>query len=122
MSKKKYELNVELKDIPTEDLVKMVREIVELEPDLEEVTFYDNDYEYFNKFFSTPYGAVQATNNSEYNIDDDYVQINLKATSYTSDEARKEIMACRNTLLNAYTDWLATGMELEYKHLFKEII
>lgn len=32
MSKKKYELNVELKDIPTEDLVKMVREIVGLEP------------------------------------------------------------------------------------------
>ena len=44
---KKYELNVELKDIPTEDLVKMVREIVGLEPDLEEVTFYDNDFEYF---------------------------------------------------------------------------
>lgn len=26
MSKKKYELNVELKDIPTEDLVKMVHD------------------------------------------------------------------------------------------------
>ena len=26
MSKKKYELNVELKDIPTDDLVKMVRD------------------------------------------------------------------------------------------------
>lgn len=42
--KKKYELKVEMKDIPTEALVKMVREIVGLEPDLEEVTFYDNDY------------------------------------------------------------------------------
>ena len=36
--KKKCELNVELKDIPTKDLVKMIREAVE----------YDSDFEDFN--------------------------------------------------------------------------
>jgi hypothetical protein len=47
MSKKKYELAVELKDIHTEDLVRMVREVVIYEPDLEDIVFYDNDAEYF---------------------------------------------------------------------------
>lgn len=72
MSKKKYELNVELKDIPTEDLVKMVREVVIYEPDLEDIVFYDNDEEYFDKFYSHPFSAVCGTCHSEYSIDDDY--------------------------------------------------
>lgn len=121
MSKKKYELNVELKDIPTEDLVKMVREVVCVEPDLEDVAFYDNDEEYFNKFYSHPFSAVRATCHSEYSIDDDYVQIDWKAISYTSDEVRKEIMSCRKTLIDAYADWLAIGAVMDYKHLFREV-
>ena len=85
MSKKRYELNVELKDIPTEDF-----DIDEFEVE-ERVLF------------------------------DDYVQINWKAISYTSDEVRKEVMSCRNTLINAYTEWLAIGADLDYKHLFREV-
>lgn len=83
--------------------------------------FYDNDEEYFNKFYSHPFSAVCGTCHSEYSIDDDYVQINWKAISYTSDEARKEIMSCRKTLIDVYADWLAIGADLEYKHLFREV-
>lgn len=120
MSKKKYELKVEMKDIPTEALVKMVREIVGLEPDLEEVTFYDNDYEYFNKFFSTPYGAVRDVANGGYNFIDEYVQVRHKAFSYSSEEVRGKIMSKIRVLLYAYTEWLSMA-DLEYKHLFREV-
>lgn len=121
MSKKKYELNVELKDIPTEDLVKMVREIVIYEPDLEDIVFYDNDAEYFDRSYSTPYDAVRDVANGGYNFIDEYVQVRHKAFSYSSEEVRGKIMSKIRVLLDAYTDWLASGMELKYQHLFREV-
>ena len=121
MSKIKYELNVEMKDIPTEDLVKMVREVAGLEPDLEDLVFHDNSYMVLNGFYETPYDAIRDTSHDGYNFDDDYVQIRHKAFSYTYEEVRGKIMSRIKELLDAYATWLATGMELKYKHLFKEI-
>ena len=121
MSKKKYELNVELKDIPTEDLVKMVREVVGLEPDLEDLVFNDNSYTVLNSFYETPYDAIRDTSHAGYCFDDEYVQIRHKAFSYTSEEVRGKIMSRIKELLDDYAIWLATGMELEYKHLFREV-
>ena len=118
---KKYELVVEMKDIPTEDLVKMVRKIVSVEPDLEDLVFHDNSYMVLNGFYETPYDAIRDTSHGGYCFDDEYVQIRHKAFSYTSEEVRGKIMGRIKELLDAYSAWLATGMELEYKHLFKEI-
>lgn len=121
MNKKKYELNAEMKDIPTEALIKMVREIVSVEPDLEDLVFNDNSYMVLNGFYETPYDAIRDTSHAGYNFDDEYVQIRHKAFSYTSEEVRGKIRGRIKELLDAYSAWLATGMELEYKHLFKEI-
>lgn len=120
MSKKKYELNVELKDISTEDLVKMVREVVIYEPDLEDIVFYDNDAEYFDRSYSTPYDAVRDVANGGYNFIDEYVQVRHKAFSYSTEEVRGKIMSKIRVLLYAYTEWLAIA-DLEYKHLFREV-
>jgi hypothetical protein len=119
--KKKYELNVELKDIPTEDLVKMVYEVVGFEPDLEDVVFHENGFDYFNKFYDYPFSAVRDTCHSEYNIDDDYVRISHKAFSYTSEEVREKILSKCRVLFYAYSEWLAIGADLDYKHLFREV-
>lgn len=118
---KKYELKVEMKDIPTEALVKMVREVAGLEPGLEDLVFHDNSYMVLNGFYDTPYDAIRDTSHGGYDFDDDYVQIRHKAFSYTSEEVRGKIMSRIKELLNAYSTWLATGMELEYKHLFREV-
>lgn len=107
MSKKKYELNVELKDIPTEDLVRMVREVVIYEPDLEDIVFYDNDAEYFNRSYSTPYDAVRDVANGGYNFIDEYVQVRHKAFSYSSEEVRGKIMSKIRVLLYTYMEWLS---------------
>lgn len=118
---KKYELKVEMKDIPTEALVKIVREIVSVEPDLENLVFNDNNYMVLNGFYETPYDAIRDTSHDGYCFDDEYIQIRHKAFSYTSEEVRGKIMSRIKELLDDYATWLATGMELEYKHLFKEI-
>lgn len=120
MSKKKYELNIELKDIPTEDLVKMVREVVIYEPDLEDIVFYDNDAEYFDRSYSTPYDAVRDVANGGYNFIDEYVQVRHKAFSYSTEEVRGKIMSKIRVLLYAYTELLSIA-DLEYKHLFREV-
>lgn len=120
LNEKEYELNVELKDIPTEDLVKMVREVVIYEPDLEDIVFYDNDAEYFDRAYSTPYDAVRDVANGWYNFIDEYVQVRHKAFSYSTEEVRGKIMSKIRVLLYAYTEWLAID-DLEYRHLFREV-
>ena len=119
--KKKYELNVDLKDIPTKDLVKMVREVVEYDSDFEDLVFNDNSYTFLNSFYSMLYSAIRDTSNVGYCFDDEYVQIRHKAFSYTSEEVRGKIMSRIKELIDVYEEWLAIGADLEYKHLFREV-
>lgn len=119
--KKKYELNVELKDIPTKDLVKMIREAVEYDSDFEDLIFNDNSCTFLNSFYSTPYSAIRDTSNAGYCFDDEYVQIRHKAFSYTSEEVRDKIMGRIKELLDVYKECLAINPDLEYKHLFREV-
>lgn len=119
--KKKYELNVELKDIPTKDLVKMIREAVEYDSDFEDLIFNDNSCTFLNSFYSTPYSAIRDTSSAGYCFDDEYVQIRHKAFSYTSEEVRDKIMGRIKELLDVYKECLAINPDLEYKHLFREV-
>ena len=99
----------------------MVREVVGVEPDLEDLVFYDNDAEYFDRSYSTPYDAVRDVANGGYNFIDEYVQVRHKAFSYTSEEVRGKIMSRIKEVLGAYANLLEIGFDLDYKHLFKEI-
>jgi len=124
MSKKKYELNVELRDIPTEDLVKMVRDcwyIGEIDI-LCLLVFHDNDAVFFNRNYEEPYDVLLDVCHSRYKVADRYVKVmDNVLVSYSEEEARKELMENINEVISGYGEYLSLNNDGEYKHLFKEI-
>lgn len=124
MSKKKYELNVELKDISTDDLVKMVRDcwyIGEIDI-LCLLVFHDNDAEFFNRNYEKPYDVLLDVCHNRYKVADRYVKVmdNVLA-SYSEDEVRKELMENINEVISGYAEYLSLNNDGDYKHLFREV-